>query len=218
MNQVDVYQAKDVLMQSIGLMAYEDRDTLIALLRKNGVQLSDDVSNDELLNMTYVAVAKSLQFKKDLAKYLEFRTKEAYEGYVDDEFFNNDGKGFLGLFKKKDSTATTPKVKNPKLVSQGGEGTKVGNAIRSIATPENVQALINTGLGVLSDSLTAKADRKSIQDATALASERSKQAIADAQKEDASKSKLKAWIVPTIIGVVVLGGIVTFLVIRNKNK
>ena len=210
MSQLDVYQAKDVLMKSIGLMAYEDRDTLIALLRKNGVQVPENVSDDELLNMTYVAVAKSLQFKKDLAKYLESRTKESYEGYVDEEFFN--------LTKEERAAKKTAKKTARTETRKAQGGTKVGLAIKSVATEDNIQSVINAGLGVLSDTLSAKADRKSIQDATALATEKSKQAIAEASAEDAKKSKLKAWIIPTLIGVVVLGGIVTYLVIKKRNK
>jgi hypothetical protein len=209
MNQLDVYQAKDLLMQSIGLMVYEDRDTLIALLRKNGVQVTDNVSTDDLLNMTYVAVGNSLQFKKDLAKYLESKTIESYEGYVDEEFFNQDGDKKAKKAAKKTARAETRKEKG---------GSKVGIAIKSVATKENIQSVINTGLGVLSDTLTAKADRKAIQDATALASERSKQAIAEAQAQDSAKSKMKAWIIPTLIGVVVIGGIVTYFVMRKRNK
>ncbi len=209
MNQLDVYQAKDLLMQSIGLMVYEDRDTLIALLRKNGVQVTDNVSTDDLLNMTYVAIGNSLQFKKDLAKYLESKANESYEGYVDEEFFNQDGDKKAKKTAKKTARAETRKT-------QGG--TKVGLAVKSVATKENIQAVINTGLGVLSDTLTAKADRKAIQEATALASERSKQAIAEAQAQDSAKSKMKAWIIPTLIGVVVIGGIVTYFVIKKRNK
>jgi hypothetical protein len=210
MNQLDVYQAKDLLMQSIGLMAYEDRDTLVTLLRKNGVQVEDNVSTNDLLNMTYVAIANSLQFKKDLAKYLESKAIESYEGYVDEEFFN--------LTKEEREAKRTAKktAKTETRKTQGG--TKVGLAIKSVATPENIQSVINTGLGVLADSLTAKADRKAIQEATALASERSQQAIAEAQAQDSAKSKIKAWIIPTIIGVVVIGGIVTYLVIKKRNK
>jgi hypothetical protein len=210
MNQLDVYQAKDLLMQSIGLMAYEDKDTLVNLLRKNGVQVEDNVSTNDLLNMTYVAIANSLQFKKDLAKYLESKAIESYEGYVDEEFFN--------LTKEEREAKRTAKktAKTETRKTQGG--TKVGLAIKSVATPENIQSVINTGLGVLADSLTAKADRKAIQDATALASERSQQAIAEAQAQDSAKSKIKAWIIPTIIGVVVIGGIVTYLVIKKRNK
>jgi hypothetical protein len=210
MNQLDVYQAKDLLMQSIGLMVYEDRETLIALLRKNGVQVSDNVSTDDLLNMTYVAIGNSLQFKKDLAKYLESKAMESYEGYVDEEFFN--------LTKEeREARRKVKKVTRAETRKEKG-GTKVGLAVKSVATKENIQSVINTGLGVLSDTLTAKADRKAIQDATALASERSKQAIAEAQAQDSAKSKMKAWIIPTLIGVVVIGGIVTYFVIKKRNK
>lgn len=210
MNQLDVYQAKDLLMQSIGLMVYEDRETLIALLRKNGVQVSDNVSTDDLLNMTYVAIGNSLQFKKDLAKYLESKAMESYEGYVDEEFFN--------LTKEeREARRKVKKVTRAETRKEKG-GTKVGLAVKSVATKENVQSIINTGLGFLSDTLTAKADRKAIQDATALASERSKQAIAEAQAQDSAKSKMKAWIIPTLIGVVVIGGIVTYFVIKKRNK
>jgi hypothetical protein len=209
MNQLDVYQAKDLLMQSIGLMVYEDRETLIALLRKNGVQVSDNVSTDDLLNMTYVAIGNSLQFKKDLAKYLESKAMESYEGYVDEEFFN--------LTKEeREARRKVKKVTRAETRKEKG-GTKVGLAVKSVATKENIQSVINTGLGVLSDTLTAKADRKAIQDATALASERSKQAIAEAQAQDSAKSKMKAWIIPTLIGVVVIGGIVTYFVIKKKK-
>jgi hypothetical protein len=210
MNQLDVYQAKDLLMQSIGLMVYEDKDTLIALLRKNGVQVSDNVSTDDLLNMTYVAIGNSLQFKKDLAKYLESKTIESYEGYVDEEFFN--------LTKEeREARRKVKKVTQAETRKEKG-GTKVGLAIKSVATKENIQSVINTGLGVLSDTLTAKADRKAIQDATSLASEKSKQAIAEAQAQDSAKSKVKAWIIPTLIGVVVIGGIITYFVIKKRNK
>jgi len=210
MNQLDVYQAKDLLMQSIGLMVYEDRDTLIALLRKNGVQVTDNVSTDDLLNMTYVAIGNSLQFKKDLAKYLESKANESYEGYVDEEFFN--------LTKEERAAKKTAKKTARTETRKTQGGTKVGLAVKSVATKENIQSVINTGLGVLSDTLTAKADRKAIQEATALASERSKQAIAEAQAQDSAKSKMKAWIIPTLIGVVVIGGIVTYFVIKKRNK
>ena len=202
MKQIDVYEAQSVIEKSIGYMVYEDKSTLIALLRKNGVQVPEKVSDDDLIRMTYVAIAKSLQFKKDLAKYLESKTIEAYEGYVDEEFFNGDGKG---------------KKVNPNLIKQGGKGTKVGNAVRSIATQENIQTAINTGIGLLSDSLSAKADQKSIQQATQLATEKSKQAIAEAQAEDAKKSKIKSWVIPVVIGVIVIGGIVTYLVIKKRK-
>lgn len=206
MKQLDVYEAKDVIIKSIGYMVYEDRGTLIDLLRKNGVQISDNVSDDDLIKMTYVAIGNSLQFKKDLARYIDAQTKEAYEGYVEEEFFNAPG---------DDRKAARVAKRTEKKTARGGS--KVGVAVKGIATKENVQAAINTGLGLLADSLSAKADRKTVQEATLLASEKSKQAIAEAQAEDSKKSRIKSWIIPTLIGVVVIGGIVTYFIMKKRK-
>ena len=193
-------------------MVYEDRGTLIDLLRKNGVQVSDNVSDDDLIKMTYVAIGNSLQFKKDLARYIDAQTKEAYEGYVDEEFFNVDAD------KKAARTAKRTERKTARDTAKTARGgSKVGVAVKGIATKENVQAAINTGLGLLADSLSSKADRKTVQEATLLASEKSKQAIAEAQAEDSKKSRIKSWIIPTLIGVVVIGGIVTYFVMRKRK-
>lgn len=206
MKQFDVYEAQSVIEKSIGYMIYEDKDTLIALLRKNGVQIPDNVSNDELIAMTYVAVAKSLQFKKDLAKYIASKGKQEFEGYVDEEFFN----------LTKEEKQAKQAARQSKIKEQGG--TKVGNLVRSVATEDTIQSLINTGLGVVSQKLTAKADKASIQAATQLASEKSKQALAEAAAEDAKKRKIKSWVLPVVIGVVVIAGIATFIIIRKKRK
>jgi len=212
MKQLDVYEAKDIIIKSIGYMVYEDRGTLIDLLRKNGVQVSDNVSDDDLIKMTYVAIGNSLQFKKDLARYIDAQTKEAYEGYVDEEFFNKDGDAKARRVAKRTEKKT---ARETAKTTRGGS--KVGVAVKDIATKENVQSVINTGLGLLADSLSSKADRKTVQDATLLASEKSKQAIAEAEKEDAKKSRIKSWIIPTIIGVVVIGGIITYFVIKKRK-
>ncbi len=212
MKQLDVYEAKDVIIKSIGYMVYEDRGALIDLLRKNGVQVSDNLSDDDLIRMTYVAIGNSLQFKKDLARYIDAQTKEAYEGYVEEGFFNSNGD------KKTVRTAKRTERKTARDTAKTARGgSKVGVAVKGIATKENVQAAINTGLGLLADSLSAKADRKTVQEATLLASEKSKQAIAEAQAEDSKKSRIKSWIIPTLIGVVVIGGIVTYFVMRKRK-
>jgi hypothetical protein len=90
-----------------------------------------------------------------------------------------------------------------------------------IGTTENIQAAINTGLGVLSQKLTAKADQKSIADATALASERSKQAAAEAEAADkkaAAGDATRKWVVPVVIGVSVVAVIVGVVIYMKRNK
>jgi len=52
MAQFDSYEAQNLIETSIGYMLNDDRDDLINLLRQNGVNVSDNVSDDDLLNMT----------------------------------------------------------------------------------------------------------------------------------------------------------------------
>jgi len=225
MAQFDSYQAQNLIETSIGYMLNDDRDDLINLLRQNGVNVSDDVSDEDLLNMTYVAIGRSTQFKRDLAKYLDAQSKgETTLNYVDEEFFN-----LFGGKKKSDGTKPPPKPKTSpqekqknRITSTNPEGkSKAGLLLGQIGTTENIQAAINTGLGVLSQKLTAKADQKSIADATALASERSKQAAAEAEAADkkaAAGDATRKWVVPVVIGVSVVAVIVGVVIYMKRNK
>jgi hypothetical protein len=226
MAQFDSYEAQNLIETSIGYMLNDDRDDLINLLRQNGVNVSDNVSDDDLLNMTYVAIGRSTQFKRDLAKYLDAQSKgETTLNYVDGEFFNLFG-------GKKKSSGGTPAPKKPKVSTADKQKaritdanpsgkTKAGLLLGQIGTTENIQAAINTGLGVLSQKLTAKADQKSIADATALASERSKQAAAEAEAADkkaAAGDATRKWVVPVVIGVSVVAVIVGVVIYMKRNK
>lgn len=215
MAQFDSYEAQNLIETSIGYMLVDDRDDLINLLRQNGVNVDDNVSDDDLLNMTYVAIGKSTQFKRDLAKYLDAQSKgETTLNYVDEEFFNGDGKATR-------QAKRTTKVTARKTEANPTGKSKAGLLLGQIGTSENIQAAINTGLGVLSSKLTAKADQKSIADATALAAERSKQAAAEAKAAD-SKAEAglatKKWVVPVVIGVSVIAVVVGLVIYMKKRK
>jgi len=218
MAQFDSYEAQNLIETSIGYMLVDDRDDLINLLRQNGVNVDDNVSDDDLLNMTYVAIGKSTQFKRDLAKYLDAQSKgETTLNYVDEEFFNNDGKTKKQIkIEKKQTRINTRKTEaNPTGKS------KAGLLLGQIGTQENIQAAINTGLGVLSSKLTAKADQKSIADATTLAAERSKAAAAEALAADRKAEAglaTKKWVVPVVIGVSVIAVVVGLVIYMRKRK
>ena len=222
MAQFDTYQAQNLIEKSIGYMLYQDRDDLITLLRQNGVNVRDNVSDDDLLTMTYVAIGKSTQFKKDLAKYLDAQAKgETTLNYVDEEFFN-----LFGGKKKADGTTPPKKTKvsgadkqKARITEANPTGkSKAGQALAEIGTKENIQAAINTGLNILSQKLTAKGDQKSIADATALASERSRAAIAEAEAADKKAQGTKKWVVPVVIGVSVVAIVVGIVIYMKRNK
>jgi hypothetical protein len=216
MAQFDSYEAQNLIETSIGYMLNDDRDDLITLLRQNGVNVSDDVSDEDLLNMTYIAIGRSNQFKRDLAKYLDAQAKgETTLNYVDEGFFNANG--------KKNKPKVNPAEKRKKRITETNpEGkSKAGRLLGQIGTQENIQAAINTGLGVLSQKLTAKADQKTVADATTLAAARSQAAKAEAEAADkkaAAGEATKKWVVPVIIGVSVIAVVVGIVIYMRKNK
>jgi hypothetical protein len=216
MAQFDSYEAQNLIETSIGYMLVDDRDDLINLLRQNGVNVDDNVSDDDLLNMTYVAIGKSTQFKRDLAKYLDAQSKgETTLNYVDEGFFNNDGKKATRQAKR------TTKVTKRKTEANPTGKSKAGLLLGQIGTQENIQAAINTGLGVLSSKLTAKADQKSIAAATALAAENSKASAAEALAADRKAEAglaTKKWVVPVVIGVSVIAVVVGIVIYMKKRK
>lgn len=205
MQPVAVNKAQDVIQESIGLAVFQDRDKLIALLRKNGASIDENISDDNLIKVTYLAVAKSSGFKKDFSDYLVGSFSEETMNYVDEQtFFNQTG-----------GTPTTDKKKSGIFAKKEG-GSKVGNALRKVGTEENIGALVNTGLGVLANKLTAKADKESIQAATQLAAQKSQQALAEAQLQE-QKAKSKKWVIPVVIGGVVVIGAIIYFVTRKKK-
>lgn len=216
MAQFDTYQAQSLIEKSIGLMVYEDRNELIDLLRQNGVSVSDNVSDDELLTMTYVAIGKSNQFKRDLAQYLERESRDEDSlNYVSEGFFNNDGKPS----KKATRVQKTADKRKARVTEFNPTGkSKAGQAIAEIGTKENIQAAINAGLNILSQKLTSKADRQSINAATNLAVERSNQAIVEAEAADKKATARRKWVVPVVIGVSVLAIAVGIFFYMRKNK
>jgi hypothetical protein len=166
--------------------------------------------------MTYIAIGRSNQFKRDLAKYLDAQAKgETTLNYVDEGFFNANGK------KKKPKVNPAEKRKK-RITETNPEGkSKAGRLLGQIGTQENIQAAINTGLGVLSQKLTAKADQKTVADATTLAAARSQAAKAEAEAADkkaAAGEATKKWVVPVIIGVSVIAVVVGIVIYMRKNK
>lgn len=205
MAQPNVYEAQEVIQKSIGYITSEKKKDLINLLRQNGVQVNDSVSDKDLMRMTYLGIAKSLQFKKDFAKYLESLSQDNQVGYVSEEFFN-----LTAAEKAAKKTEKAAKIKE-----QGG--TKAGNLIRTVATEQNIQSVINTGLGILSQKLTAKADQKSIAAATDLAVAESQKAKLEADAASAKAKSSNAWVLPVVIGAIVIIG-VGFYFYKKRNK
>lgn len=203
MAQPNMYEAQDFIQKAIAYVVHERKQDLINLLRKNGAKVEDSVSDKDLIRMTYLGIAKSKQFKKDFAQYLENVKNEG-----------QDSASYVGLVNEKKQA----KIK-ARITEDNPQGkTKGGLLLQSLASKENIQSVLNFGLDTLSKKLTAKADQKSIAQATELESTKTDSALAQAQASDKKAQALKTWILPVVIGAVVLGGIGLFFYMKKRKK
>lgn len=208
----DVYEAQDFITKFIGYSSAENKSDIVYLLKSNGVSVSESAAPGELMTAVYIAIGKSKRFQKDLANYMRSAAKQEYDNFVAQQgFFNavdNDANGI--------DDVTGKALTKTELRKLSGQKTAVGTLLQKVATQQNIEALINTGLGIASQKLSAKADQKSLEAAAALAAEKSKQALAEAQAADA-KAKRNKWLIPVVIGGVVIVGIAVYFGMKKRK-
>lgn len=195
---------EDLMANLIADLVMNRKEEVISLLRKSGLAISKSSSDDEIIYAVYAAFQKVPTFRRDLYALANERVEESsftgddFFNYVDDgDFFNWNGK------------------KNPNLRSQGGEGTKVGNFLRGIFTPERKDQLLNTGFDVLTKKLTQKADSAQAQQLIQLEAAKAQTALAEAERNRTQPKKGK-WIIPAVIGGIVVVGVIVYFVVRKK--
>jgi hypothetical protein len=134
--------ATQVVNEALSYAVLTDKDGLVSLLERNGIQMPNNPSDNEVTTATLMANASSGTFRNDLATFLLNKVPKAAEdlsftggnyGFtgIDDYSFTGGegvlesnflgigkGQGFLGLGKKNPTTPTTPKVVAPKLTAE----------------------------------------------------------------------------------------------------
>lgn len=229
---MDKNQAAETISQAIVIMSTENVPELVGLLKNSGSFVTQQSTQEELLDAAFKALKNSSQFRKNLGSYLinVTTTDNGEYGNFADSDFSNYTSGFLNtLDKGKTSTFNTsfgtPSTSSSITTSGSSSsstksGTKVGNLLRNIFTKENVDTLVKTGIGYgatkLQDSANRSSEQRAIdyQIATARASE--SQALLQAQNTESKKNK---WILPVGIGLgVILIGTIIFFVVKKGKK
>lgn len=204
----DIQQAEEAITESVGQLVADNRKGVVKILRKNGVDVSESMSDTKLLTAVYTALSASTAFGVDLKKLLYMNAKEAYKNMTDyanvvglDELSGGTSTSRDTTVRTTTSTSTT--TKKP-----------FGSFLKGIFTPETTSALINTGVNALSKKLTSKEDAAMLDKAIALKVSESEASIA---KQGATAQKNK-WVVPAIVvgGLVVVA--VTAIIIYRKSK
>jgi hypothetical protein len=170
--------ATQVVNEALSYAVLTDKEGLVAILERNGIQIPNNPSDSEITTAVLMANASSGTFRNDLSAFLGNQIPKASEelsftggnyGFtgIDDFSFSGDGfedsnflgigkgNGFLGLGKKgSTATPTTPKVVTPKLTAAQKKAARV--------TADNPTGKTGAGLllqqlgGALKDTLLDK--------------------------------------------------------------
>jgi hypothetical protein len=225
-------QAADAISQAIVVMSTENVPELVGLLKNSGSFVTQQSTQEELLDAAFKALKNSPQFRKQLGSYLiNITTTDngEYGNFADSDFSNYTSSFLNTLDKGKTSTfntsfgtpSTSSYTTSTTLdTTTTKSGTKVGNLLRNIFTKENVDTLVKTGISYgatkLQDSANKSSEQRAIDYQIASAKASESQALLNAQNPQPSKNK---WILPVGIGLgVILVGTIIYFAVKGGKK
>lgn len=237
--------ASQFVGESISYAVLTDKDGLVALLERNGIEMPNNPSDNEVTTAILMANATSGTFRNDLATFLERQLPKATEdlsfmgmdyGFtgIDDFSFNGGEDGFQNLFGigKKTTTPTTPKA--PKLtaaqkraarvdpVTNPKGKTKVGLVLSSIGTALKDTLLdkdnINAGIqiGLQTYANRTQAEQNALQE-QALRLQETQDALKANLPQGAGKKSNTMTYVWVGVGVLAVG-ILGYVIYKRANK
>jgi hypothetical protein len=206
-------EEKDFIIEAVGTMVVEEKPTLVEMLNKSGVLVTDLNTQTELTDATFKAIRDSATFRNDLQDYLVSVGQSVNIG-EDSNFLNKDGKTAVGKFFSNVGGG----IKNIFKKKEGG--TAFGNALK-----DNLSTAMGLGIGVLGAKLTNDANRGAGQQAIDYTNAQSQLEYLKGQNlqaqqnapAPADKKTTPKWVLPVAIGggVLILGVIIYFAV-RKK--
>ena len=178
---------KDVILDEVARLIELDRPSIIAILRESGYKLDPKASKKEVIDYTVRALYNKPQFRNDVSALIVKSNAD---------FSNANDEWFQGLFGKGDTS--TP--------SAGGSASGAGKGAGRIGA-DPISAIAGA-IGSIFSFGTAQKNQNAEE-------ERTRQEMYAKLLGDEEKTN---WM-PIIVvgGVLLLGGGVTFLMLRNKN-
>jgi hypothetical protein len=227
--------SRQFAIQGIAHTMRTRRDSIIALLRKHGVIIDQSYDDPAITIAVLKAVGTSPRFRGDLSKLMADAASEGKKSFTGREgFFQFTGReGFFGFTGKEgffNFGPTDEELAGATSASSNTGGstttsttsaTKTNSALSGLLTGNNLSNLFNTGLNVLSTTVSAKSNQKLAD--TALQIEQAKTMQAAYLAGGGYGSTLPGAGMSTgakvAIGVLVLGvlGTVTYFIVRKKK-
>jgi hypothetical protein len=219
--------ALEIARELISYAVVTDKDGLVKLLKRNGIEMPQNPSDNEVTIAVLMANSKSGVFRNELQKYLVSLLPEVSEyseflgnGYEmftgTDDFSFTAGGGSL-VPKTYVPTTTVPSAQPAGTKAP----TKFGNALRSVGqflktnvfTPENINAGVQIGLTSVANKTQSKQNQVQAEAAQLQNYQDSlRQQLPNAAKK--SNTMLYVWIGVGVLAVGVLG----FVLYRQYKK
>lgn len=192
--------ATEAVRNSISYTLATDKDSLIKLLQRNGVQVPQNPSDSELVALVLISSAKSANFKKELSMLLTSKVQSAAKDYASFAGSQSDF-GFTGIddfsFVGEESffsQSGEPTIKQTRKAAQqqkklasakAGEKTGVGKFLSSLgaafSNPDTINAGLNIGLTAMNNKIQSKSN--AIQQETTMITEKSDEVKSDLGKK-----------------------------------
>lgn len=228
--------ATQAVRELISYTIVTDKQSLVKLLERNGINLSSEATDKDVTIAVLLASSKSPNFKNELSKLLTSKIAEASIefsnlhgneqdfgftgvddlGYVGDEsFYNQTGFGSNPVFNKNLASALKQQAAN---TSEPKSKTKVGNAIASIGsffknnilTSDNINTGLQLGLTTINNKIQSR--QNAVQN-EALILQTQQDAIRN--KVDAKRGISTNTIIIGVVGLAIVG---TIIYVLTKKK
>ena len=162
-----------VAEELISYSVVTDKNGLVKLLERNGVQMPNNPSDKEVTVAVLMAMSKSQNFKDELANFLTKKVSKAgddFQSFVGSEadfgFTGVDDLGFTGADKFYNATPGEKKAARVSATNPEGK-TKTGLALAGIGkflkdnilTPENINAGVQIGLNKVNNKTQADSNK-----------------------------------------------------------
>jgi len=232
--------ATQTVQELISYNIVKDKNSLVRLLERNGVQMPNNPSNNEVTVAVLLANQKSPSFRKDLGDLLGNNFSKAQDDFksfvateedfgftgIDDFYLHparnyavGDGTYFTaftgteGFFNANDAKKKRITVDNPKGKSK--VGLALGAIANTVFTQENINSGIQLGLGALANKQAAK--QNTIQENASLLATQQDIINKKINEPNAKKSNTTTYILIGV-GVVALLGVVYAITKSSKSK
>lgn len=222
--------AQEAVRNMISYTVVTDKDSLVRLLDRNGVQLPSNPSDSEVTASVLLASAKSSNFKKELTNLLTSKVPQAGSDFasfvgdssdfgftgIDDFSFTGGDEFFSATAQEKaaaKAVAKQSRVTETNPQGKTGIGIFFSNLGKAIASPDTINAGLNIGLTAVNNKIQGKSN--ALQQETVILTEKQDQIRQDlAAAGKPVGGKFPTWGL-VVLGLAVVGGVI-YAVTRKK--